>query len=114
MRYGVEESGNIKSIYVSGGATTETMISGLNSSTNYFIEVAAVNSAGTGVYSTAVFTITKGIMLMFIEHFLCLYHRELVDSISRDDPGTPYMLYIINAGISRTTYTFKHSKHHNH
>ena len=36
---------------VSGGATTEGTISGLHSSTAYIIEVAAVNSAGTGMYS---------------------------------------------------------------
>ena len=47
---------------VSGNATTETTISELYSSTNYSIQVAAVNSAGTGIYSTAIFTVTKGIM----------------------------------------------------
>ena len=36
---------------VSGDATTEATISGLTSSTNYVIDIAAVNSAGTGVYS---------------------------------------------------------------
>ena len=58
MRYGVQGSRNKKNLKVSGGAT----ISELNSSTNYSIEVAAVNSAGTGVYSTAIFIITSGIM----------------------------------------------------
>ena len=33
------------------GSNTTVTISGLESSTNYSIEVAAVNSAGTGVYS---------------------------------------------------------------
>ena len=37
---------------VSGGGATQTTISGLESSTTYSIEVAAVNSAGTGDYST--------------------------------------------------------------
>ena len=36
---------------VSGGSVTEATISSLMSSTTYFIQVAAVNSAGTGVYS---------------------------------------------------------------
>ena len=36
---------------VSGGSVTETTISSLMSSTTYSIQVAAVNSAGTGVYS---------------------------------------------------------------
>ena len=39
---------------VSGGGATQTTISGLMPSTNYSIEVAAVNSAGTGVYSTVI------------------------------------------------------------
>ena len=40
---------------VSGGSVTEATISSLMSSITYFIQVAAVNSAGTGVYSDAVF-----------------------------------------------------------
>ena len=36
---------------VSGGSVTEATISSLMSSTTYSIQVAAVNSAGTGVYS---------------------------------------------------------------
>ena len=51
MRYGVQGSGSTQIESVSGGATTEATISGLTSSTSYVIEVAAVNSAGIGVYS---------------------------------------------------------------
>ena len=36
---------------VSGGSVTEANISSLMSFTTYSIQVAAVNSAGTGVYS---------------------------------------------------------------
>ena len=36
---------------VSGGSVTEATISSLMSSTTYSIQVAAVNSVGTGVYS---------------------------------------------------------------
>ena len=36
---------------VSGGSVTEATISSLMSSTTYSIQVAAVNSPGTGVYS---------------------------------------------------------------
>ena len=36
---------------VSGGSVTEATISSLMSFTTYSIQVAAVNSAGTGVYS---------------------------------------------------------------
>ena len=42
---------NKQTVNVSGGATTEVTISGLPASTAYIIEVAAVNSAGTGMYS---------------------------------------------------------------
>ena len=62
LRYSAEESETIKTVYVSGGATTKTTIYGLNPSTKYFIEVAAVNSAGTGVYSTTIIITTKGIL----------------------------------------------------
>ena len=52
MQYGVQGSGSTQTKSVSGGATTEvTTISGLAAGTNYSIEVAAVNRAGTGVYS---------------------------------------------------------------
>ena len=51
MRYGVQGSGSTQIESVSGGATTEATISGLTSSTSYVIEVAAVKSAGIGVYS---------------------------------------------------------------
>ena len=37
---------------VSGGSVTEATISELTPSTTYSIEVAAVNSIGTGVYSS--------------------------------------------------------------
>ena len=43
---------------VSGGATMETTIFGLNSATTYSVEVAAVNSVGIGVYSTSSTSLT--------------------------------------------------------
>ena len=45
---------------VSGGSVTEATISELTPSTTYSIEVAAVNSAGIGVYSNAVVQLTEG------------------------------------------------------
>ena len=50
VRYGVGGS-ETNIISVPGGTTTETTISGLQSSTTYSVGVAAVNDAGTGVYS---------------------------------------------------------------
>ena len=37
---------------------------------------------------------------------------ESVDSISRDEPDSPLMQYITNAGISRARYIITHCKHH--
>ena len=61
VRYGIERSGSIQVANVFGGSRTEITISGLNCGANYSIEVAAVNSAGTGVYSKALSFITEGI-----------------------------------------------------
>ena len=44
---------------VSGGSVTEATISSLMSSTTYSIQVAAVNSADTGVYSARVIVETS-------------------------------------------------------
>ena len=60
VQYGVEGSGSTQTMNVPGGNTTETTISGLNSATTYSIEVAAVNSAGTGDYSNTISAITSG------------------------------------------------------
>ena len=60
VRYGVQGNGSTQTESVSGGATTEATISGLVAGTNYSIEVAAVNSAGTGVYSDPLTVLTSG------------------------------------------------------
>ena len=51
VRYGVQGNGSTQTVSVSGGSVTEATISSLMSSTTYSIQVAAVNSAGIGVYS---------------------------------------------------------------
>ena len=48
---GVQGSGSTETVYVSGGTTTNTTIPGLIPYTSYVIDMAAVNSAGIGVYS---------------------------------------------------------------
>ena len=58
--YGVQGSA-VEEQTVPGGDTRQTTISGLTPSTTYSIEVAAVNSAGTGVYSSAIYNLTQGI-----------------------------------------------------
>ena len=51
VQYVVVGSGNTMTMPVDGAATTQTTIDNLMSSTTYSIQVAAVNSEGTGVYS---------------------------------------------------------------
>ena len=51
VQNGVVGSGNTQTLSVDGAATTQTTIGDLMSSTTYSIQVAAVNSEGTGVYS---------------------------------------------------------------
>ena len=58
VRYGVQGSGSTQTLLISGGATAEIVISGLDSVTNYSIEVAAVNSAGIGPYSNLIYSST--------------------------------------------------------
>ena len=68
MRYGVQGSGNSKTVYVPGAATTETTISELNSTTNYFIEVAAVNSAVLEV-TVIPSLLQQKVYIQYIVHF---------------------------------------------
>ena len=56
---------------VTGGDTRQTTISGLTPSTDYTIEVAAVNSVDTGQYSTGVVERTAGELMMSV-HVLYL------------------------------------------
>ena len=45
---------------VNGGSAREGTVSGLNPSTEYFVTVAAVNSAGTGPFSDGISITTAG------------------------------------------------------
>ena len=56
LQYEAEENGDTQTHTTSGKQAT---ISNLMSSTNYSIEVAAVNSAGTGEFSPPVMTVTR-------------------------------------------------------
>ena len=61
VQYGVVGSGSTQTMTVSGASTTQTTISGLNPSTNYSIQVAAVNNQLIGTYSTAENELTEGV-----------------------------------------------------
>ena len=54
VRYGEVGSGSTQTMPVSGGTSTEAAMAGLTSSTEYSIQVAAVNSTGIGPYSDAI------------------------------------------------------------
>ena len=60
MQYGVQGSGNTQKMSVSGSATVEVTISNLEPLATYVVEVAAVSSAGDGVYSNALPVVTSG------------------------------------------------------
>ena len=54
VRYGVQESGNTQTVNVSHDSILKTTLVRLKASVNYSVEVAAVNRAGIGLYSTPV------------------------------------------------------------
>ena len=60
MRYGLLGLDCTVTFSVSGGASTEATISGLPNNVTYSIAVAAVNSAGIGVYSNPIMVQTDG------------------------------------------------------
>ena len=64
VRYAVQGSGNTQARGIAGGSATEVTISELDCGATYSIEVAAVNSAGTGVYSNALSVIMEGIVFI--------------------------------------------------
>ena len=71
VRYGVVGTGSTQTVSVSGGDATNATISSLMSSTTYFIEVAAVNSVGTGNYSHRVLQETIPSKVPFIRQLSC-------------------------------------------
>ena len=73
VQYGVQGSGIKLTVNVSGGGSTQTIISGLTPSTNYSIEVAAVNSVGTGAYSNVIFQLTRGRSIHKLYTKICEY-----------------------------------------
>ena len=70
VRYVEAESGSTQTV-----STTERqlVISGVSTSTNYSVEVAAVNSAGTGVYSSPIFATTDSetIFTLPVDSYIC-------------------------------------------
>ena len=73
VRYEAVDSGSTDSVTVEGNSTTSDTVTGLNSSTTYSVEVAAVNGAGVGVYSDplSVSTNSRLCCLLYTLHLLC-------------------------------------------
>ena len=67
-------SGNTQTMNVTGAGVTEATLLNLTPSTTYSVQVAAVNSAGTGVYSDLVVNETrsskrlKSVILKELDH----------------------------------------------
>ena len=61
-----------------GGTTIEATLSGLNSATTYSIEVAAVNSAGTGDYSNSISATTSGTNNVPIPYILVVQNQYVL------------------------------------
>ena len=60
VQYRIQGSGSTVRKNVPGGYATEAMLTGLTSTTAYYVEVAAVNSVGIGVYSESISILTEG------------------------------------------------------
>ena len=60
VRYREVDSDTSQTAIIPGGENNQTVISGLVPSTEYWIQVATVNSAGTGHYSTPIVQETDG------------------------------------------------------
>ena len=60
VQYGVQGSGSTQNVSISGGAIFEATISELEHGTSYAVKLAATTSAGIGVYSDTVSSLTSG------------------------------------------------------
>jgi len=60
VQYAIQGSGNMVRKNVPGGTTTKATLTGLKSATAYYVEVAAVNSVGIGVYNESISILTEG------------------------------------------------------
>ena len=78
VRYGVMGSGSSQTETVSGASVTEVTLSSLLKYTNYAVQVAAVNSADTGVFSEPVLQLTND--RSKADHYFCIIHNIVVCS----------------------------------
>ena len=72
VRYGTVGSELRETVTVQGGTTITGFLTGLNSSTTYSVEVAAVNGAGIGVYSGPINQTTLGRASIILLSWKCI------------------------------------------
>ena len=75
MRYGVQGSGQTAIPFVQGEDSAALHLSGLRPGTLYEIQVAAVTSAGTGVYSNSILQMTTGILIIINNYSIYSYRN---------------------------------------
>ena len=101
-------SGSTQAVSVSGGSVTEAAISSLMSSTTYSIQVAAVNSAGIGMYSDylIVQTTSKCIVDYIDSRSACDYYGTCTGVyLSLNDDIIPNHGYVVISDIGSTDDT---------
>ena len=118
VRYGIEGSDSAQTMDVSGPNVNDTTIEDLMSSTTYSIEVAAVNSAGSGPYSNSITAETDG--MTHNDHvedllYYALFSTEAILSVSfNSTTNTSLTISLTLAdGVTATNYTISYSNTNN-
>ena len=83
VRYSIQGAHTSQSMYVSGGNVTNTTLSSLMLSNAYAIEVAAVNFAGTGVFSPTILTMIKPSKCSVASNALLYVTHTTVENLAR-------------------------------
>ena len=110
VRYGVMGSGSTQTETVSGASETETTISDLMPSTNYSIDVAAINKVGTGVYNDPLTTVTDGMkykntVVCIVSCFVDLFSV----SVNTSSNTSLTLSLTLSESITATTYFISYS-----
>ena len=103
-------SGSTQTETVSGASETETTISDLMPSTNYSIDVAAINKVGTGVYNDPLTTVTDGMkykntVVCIVSCFVDLFSV----SVNTSSNTSLTLSLTLSESITATTYFISYS-----
>ena len=112
VRYGEVANSERDTFNITVASTTETTISSLMSSTNYSIEVAAVNSAGTGVYSDAITVQTSRFWESLLYYYSCcksLAGAALSVSVDSTSDTSLTISWDLVDSVTATTFTISYS-----